>query len=152
MIWLFIITLPFLTGLVFQYLLVQQYVKLEQIDIKLASEFNFNEPLHSAKELSRYFLGNKMSSIYLLVIIACVCFFISATFGQIVLILINTYWSVLGFGTYYRISIAKRNVRCIHPPIDQNYRPIVNMHRLSFLYHIVLFTIFNLFFDWQFLS
>lgn len=150
--WILAAVLPMIFLAFFGRYLVRQWALMESYDIPLCKDFHFPDFGSDPNESMRLLLAGKAYIWYPIFVVSSILFLLSREVGRIVLYISNVFLCVLLFGQFYTLTRAKSALRGIKKPIDRSFYPIVRMFRVSFVYLVILFTIYNLFFDFVMLE
>lgn len=126
---------------------VRQWDRMDASDIALCKEFGFPNFGSNLNDAMRLFLTGKAYIWYPLFVTSALLFLLSFRIGRAAFYISNAILCILAFSQYYALFRAKAALHKIKKPVDRSFFPVVRMFRASFAYSVILFVIFNLFFD-----
>lgn len=127
--------------------LTQQWDQMEISDIALCKELDFPDFGSNLNDAMRLFLTGKAYIWYPLFVTSALLFLLPFAIGRVAFYISSAILCIIAFSQYYALFRAKSALRNIKKPVDRSFVPVVRMFRVSFAYSVILFVIFNLFFD-----
>lgn len=150
--WIAALLLPFIFLFVFTKSITNQFARMNPSDISLLSEYGF--PSDAANPSAHTQALSRKTYIYFVLFAAsAILLRLLPLVGKIVFYLASAFLLFLCFGQYLSFSAAKRARRNLFNKAVQSwYTPIVRIYRTLLVYSVILFILFNLFFDFVFLK
>ena len=149
--WIAAILIPIVLLFVFTRSIGIHFEGMAAEEIALLSSFGFHDDASNPSALTQS-LSRKTTIYFTLFAASALLLWLLPLIGKIVFYISSAFLLFLCFGQYVGLSSTKRVHRSINKAIQPNYAPIVRIYRTLLAYPVILFILFNLFFDLVFLK
>lgn len=147
--WILALLLPLVLLFLFSRYIVHQWAIMKDggIPTELGVEFDLPNFGSSPSDSIPLFLSRKAYIWYTLFLITVLVSVFFPPVGRLLFFLSSAFLFLLIVGQFIGLSLSKASIRNLPEFIGRDYLPVVRMFRASLAYIIILFVVFNLFFN-----